>query len=240
MPACLPPPGACTATLWEAVASGVVPSYAPPRFTRQAALGLVSSGTGCDVAGEECCTLRADESFVRVHSLELPAGTPGARPLDSLLTPDSAEADRLAAEGWSRLCVPAIGTSESPTGICANASLPWAGPTFAAVQGPLLLYTNSTGSTIPGVSPLVRCSVSGGPGPLRHFIDGSTACRGGTGTPDLVLGYGAESRDGLFAREVRRCAYTGAPPESLTFWYSVANSPCAAGDTDEGIVGFSV
>lgn len=154
---------------------------------------------------------------------------------DSLLTPDAAEADALVAQGWARLCVPAIGVSESPTGICANASLPWAGPDFAAVRGPLLLYSNATGADVPGSSPLVRCIVDGAP--ARHFVDSSAACRSGTGRLDMVLGYGAASRDGLFSREVRRCAAAGTPPQR---WYSVSNSPCADGDTDEGIVGYSV
>ena len=205
-----------------------------PMGPPQASLGIVSNGTGCDVAGEECCTLRADESFVRVHSLELPGGPEG--PQDALLTPDPVEAAALVAQGWTRLCAPAIGASESPTGVCANASLPWAGPAFDAVRGPLLLYANATGAGVPGAPPLVRCIVEG-QGPTRHFVDSGAACRGGTGRPEMVVGYGAGSRDGLFSREVRRCSVGGATPQR---WYSVSNSPCGAGDADEGIVGYSV
>lgn len=225
------------------------PPLAPP--SPQASLHLVGDGLGCSVAGEECCTTHADEAFVRVHSLELPAGVnasshhPSASDgmggaQDTLLTPDAAEADALVTRGWTRLCAPAIGATESPTGVCANASLPWAGPDFAAVRGPLLLYSNATGAGVPGAAPLVRCVIDGTP--PRHFVDGSAACRGGTGRPEFVLGYGTASRDGLFSREVRRCAAnaTAGAAAQPQRWYSVANSPCAAGDVDEGIVGYSV
>jgi len=233
-------------------------------YRLQAALGNVGDGTGCAVAGEECCVLRADEDFVRVWSLQLPPAATAAAAAehasslppdvtsssvgnvrvaaaDSLLTSDPAELAALLAVGWTQLCAPwGDAVNGMPTGVCVNTSLPWAGPDIDVARGPIMLLANTTASQdLPGTRPLVRCRAVGAP--PRHFVDGSAACAGGAGVPETVLGYGTSSRDGLFMRDLHRCRVAPAGAEAAGAggatpprWYTVANAPCAPGDVDEG------
>lgn len=197
-------------------------------YRLQAALGIVSAGASCDVAGEECCVVHADEHFVTVWSFEEAYHTG-----DSMLTSDADEARAIAARGWRELCAPVIDNCV-PTAACHNESLVWpGGADIDAVRGPLLLYVN-TSAALPRTAPLWRCVADGAP-PTRHFVHGSPACPGGK--PDTILGYGGAARDGLFSREVRRCRRAGASPPT---WYSVANGQCGLGDADEGVVGYSI
>ena len=95
-------------------------------YRLQAALGIVSNGTGCDVAGEECCDLRGDEQFVHAWSLDFPGsgGAPGAA--DSLITADRGELRELLGAGWTQVCVPTI-FGRGPTAACVDGEMPFAG-----------------------------------------------------------------------------------------------------------------
>jgi len=198
-------------------------------YRLQLALGLVSDGASCDVAGEECCEVSADESFAVVASLESDGGS------FAVLTNDAAEAAALRREGYRELCAPVIDNVVTTT-VCWNESLPWSGgPDVGAVRGPFVLLANGSGASVAGTAPLVRCAVDA---PLRRFVDNSTACAGGRGRAELVLGFGGAARGGLFSREVRRCAATSGGP--LPRWYSVSGGACAEGDYDEGVVGYAI
>jgi len=206
-------------------------------YRLQAALGRVSDGAGCDVAGEECCLLHADEDFVRVHSLQR-SGADG-QVLDALLTPDAAEARTLAAAGWSEFCVAALDQGNMRTAaLCYNATLIWSGgEDLGVLRGPLLLYRNSS-TGLPNTAPLVRCVTAGSP-PL-HFVDNSTECAGGRGEAEFVLGFGSARRDGLFSSEVRRCAVVKQGGGAALWYYTVASGACGKGDVDEGIIGYTI
>jgi hypothetical protein len=82
-------------------------------YRLQAALGVVSSGAGCDVAGEECCVLHGDELFSELWSLE------AAGAGDALLSNSAAEAAALVASGWRELCAPGIDNAVT-TSVCFN------------------------------------------------------------------------------------------------------------------------
>jgi hypothetical protein len=193
-------------------------------FRLQLALGIVSDGLGCDIAGEDCCAITADEAFSPIFSLAAPAND------DALLTNDAGELRALEAAGWRELCTPIIDNAVTTT-VCSNETLVWSGgPDLGAVRGPFVLYSNATGGSLPATSPLVRCVVAGSP--PRHFIDNSTACAGGRGSPEFVLGFGGLARGGLFSREVRRCQGSS--------WYTVSGGLCGAGDADEGVIGFAI
>lgn len=201
-------------------------------YRLQAALGVVSDALSCNVAGEDCCAVTADEVFSVVWSL----ASGGAD--DALLTNDAGEARALATAGWRELCAPGIDNVLTTT-TCFNESLPWAGgPDLDVVRGPFVLYANATGASLPATAPLVRCVVDGGA--PRHFIDNSTACKGGAGRAELVLGYGGAARGGLFSREVRRCAAAAAGGAAAPSWYTVSGGLCDAGDADEGVVGYAI
>lgn len=200
-------------------------------YRLQAALGIVSNGTGCDVAGEECCTLRDDENFVHVWSLDKPSARTAARtPLDSLVTSDKYEFAALKAAGWAEVCVPTI-FGRGPTATCVDANLPFSGAAGidAVSRGPFVLFSNVTGQNVPGSVPLVRCvEVKSG----LHFVSNSTDCGVGM-RQDGVLGYGSTARSSLFARAVHRC-------RTAERWYTTVNINCLAGDEDDGVLLFAV
>jgi hypothetical protein len=203
-------------------------------YRLQAALGIVSNGTGCDVAGEECCTVRDDERFVHAWSLDRPSAAPRGPPVDSILTADAAERRALLAAGWSDVCVPTI-FGRGPTAVCVDGALPTAGAAGvdAASRGPFVLAAVATSAA--GV-PLVRCVDAASE---RHFTanatDGCAAVAAGA-RADALLGYGSAAPDSLFARAVRRCR-ARAPAAR---WYTAVNVPCLAGDGDEGVLLFGV
>jgi hypothetical protein len=203
-------------------------------YRLQWALGVVSDGTGCAVAGEECCQLHVDESFARLWSLDLPGagggGGGGGVSGDSLLTPDSTEVDRLlwrgerdggiggASSSWAQICSPwANSANGQATGFCANGSMPWAPPgqldppPYDVLRGPAIVFSNATGAEVPGAVPLVRCVATVGSPPVQqHFLANSTACLsqaapGGAGALEFVAGFCMASRSSLMHRELRRC-----------------------------------
>jgi len=197
-------------------------------YRLQAALGIVSDGLGCDVAGEECCTLRDDENFVHAWSLDKKSVDGGA-PTDSLLTSDSTELHTLLGSGWMQVCVPTI-FGRGPTGTCVDPTLPFVGTAGidAASRGPLVLLANSSGG-VAGTLPLVRC-IDGATG--LHAISNHMACAPLTGFhADALLGFGGAARSSLFAREVHRCR-ARTPPRR---WYTTVNVPCLVGDDDDGV-----
>jgi hypothetical protein len=197
-------------------------------YRLQAALGIVSDGAGCDVAGEECCTVRDDERFVHAWSLDLP-GAGGAGAADSLLTADKAERDALLAAGWAQVCVPTI-FGRGPTAACVDPNLPFEGAAGAdaASRGPLALLSNASGA-VAGVVPLVRClELASG----LHFVANSSACGAGA-RAETVLGFGGAGRSSLFARAVHRC-------RAARRWYSTVNVPCLPGDVDDGVLLYAV
>jgi hypothetical protein len=196
-------------------------------YRLQAALGIVSNGLGCDVAGEECCTLRDDENFVHAWSLDK---SDGGAPSDSLLTSDAAELRTLVGSGWTQICVPTI-FGRGPTATCVDPTLPFSGTAGidAASRGPLVLLANSSGG-VAGTAPLTRCveDVTG-----LHAIANRTDCAPLEGFhADALLGFGGAARSSLFAREVHRCR-AQAPPRR---WYSTVNVPCLSGDDDDGVL----
>ena len=202
-------------------------------YRLQAALGLVSNGTGCDVAGEECCVTRDDERFVHAWSLDLP-GAAGAPPVDSLLTADAAELRALRAAGWVEVCVPTI-FGRGPTATCVDGALPFAGAAGvdAASRGPLVLAASAAGCAARGCVPLVRCIDAAG----RHFIDNATDCGRVPGARvDAQLGFGSGAPDSLFARPVRRCRASASPGRA----YTTVNTVCLEGDADDGVLLFAV
>ena len=204
-------------------------------YRLQAYLGIVSDGLGCDVAGEECCTVRDDERFVRAWSLDRPPAAGGGAPADSLLTADGGELRELLAAGWTQVCVPTI-FGRGPTGVCVDPTLPFAGAAGvdAASRGPLALLANSSGG-VAGTVPLVRCvqDASG-----LHAVANSTDCAplAGGFRADALLGFGGATRSSLFARAVHRCRARAEPRR----WYSTVNVPCLAGDDDDGTLLFAV
>ena len=198
-------------------------------YRLQAYLGIVSNGTGCSVAGEDCCELRDDERFVRAWSLDF-YGSGGGVPSDSLLTSDARERAALAEGGWVEVCVPTL-FGRGPTGVCVDGALPFAtgaAGVDAASRGPLALRAPlASSAALPGAVPLVRCghTASG-----RHFAANSSSdCAARGGAAQALLGYGADAPCSLFARPLRRCrAARGGR------WYTAVNVPCLAGDEDEG------
>ena len=207
-------------------------------YRLQAYLGIVSDGLGCDVEGEECCTVRDDERFVHAWSLDRPpaaaAAAAGGAPTDSLLTADSGELRELLAAGWTQVCVPTL-FGRGPTGVCVDPALPFAGAggADAASRGPLALLANSSGG-VAGAVPLVRCvqDASG-----LHAVANSSDCAPLAGfRADALLGFGNAARSSLFARAVHRCRARDAPRR----WYSTVNVPCLAGDDDDGTLLFAV
>ena len=201
-------------------------------YRLQAALGIVSNGTGCNVVGEECCTVREDESFV--HAWSLDSSSSSSLPLDSLITSDRTELVTLLSKGWSQVCVPTI-FGRGPTATCVDGTLPFQGVAGIdkASRGPFILRSNaSIGLT--GNVPLVRCvQTSTG----LHFIANNTDCAPGEGmNAEFVLGFGASSRSSLFARSVRRCRRR----TSTKSWYTTINVACLTGDEDDGILLYAV
>jgi hypothetical protein len=71
---------------------------------------------------------------------------------------------------------------------------------------------------------------------VRHFIDGSGECIGGT--KDFILGYGGASQGGLFSRKIRRCAIGNTT--HISAWYTTTDGLCSAGDVEEEVVGFAI
>jgi hypothetical protein len=193
-------------------------------YRLQAHLGLVSNGLGCEVGGEECCAVTEDEAFSRVHSLDAPGagGAAGAPPGDTVLTPDAGEAAALRGAGWRELCAASLSPTSGPSGLCFNASLPWANTTdaqYETLRGPFLLYSNAS-SQLPGALPLVRCLGASG----AHFY--ATAL-GGCGAPpavqEFVVGFGMARPGGMTIRLLRQCA--AAAPYS----YTVVDALCLDG-----------
>jgi len=210
-------------------------------YRLQAALGIVSSGAGCEVAGEECCVLHGDEIFAELWSLEATgAGGGGAGDGsggDSLLSNSAAEAAALiAAGGWREICAPGIDNAVT-TNVCFNETLVWSGGAdLDVLRGPLLVYAN-TSIGIAGTVPLVRCVTAAG----SHFVHNSTASCPNDASVELVLGFGGAAKDGLFSSAVRRCRRAAAAAGGgASSWYSVANGACGAGDADEGVVCYSI
>jgi hypothetical protein len=214
----------------------------------QAALGIVGNGMGCSVAGEECCTLAADEHFAHVWSLDRPpsasettaAGAPAAATTvaDSLLTADARELGALEASGWIPLCVPTV-FGRGPTATCVDPNLPFdasAAGIDKASRGPFVLFSN-TSFSLPDTVPLVRCTQlqSSGLHAITNATDGC-ALISPSFSFDGVLGFGRPTPDSLFARPVRRCHRTAAPPR----WYTAVNNPCLDGDVDEGLLLYAV
>jgi hypothetical protein len=208
-------------------------------YRLQAALGIVSNGTGCEVAGEECCATREDEEFSHVWSLDS-APAPSSAVVDSMLTADAGELAELLASGWQQVCVPTI-FGRGPTATCVDPNLPFAGQAGvdAASRGPFVLYGNSTGAALPGTVPMVRCI---DPATGRHLAtnatDGTACARAAAGFQfDTLLGYGMAAPDSLFVRAVRRCLASSAPQPSRH--YTAVGTPCLGGDTDEGVLLFA-
>jgi hypothetical protein len=209
-------------------------------YRLQRALGVVTDGTGCAVAGEECCRVSSAEAFVRVWSL---ATTPSAPSNDSLLTASAEERASLLASGaWTEIGAPWFQVPDGgATGMATNASAPWADRAWdnaysSAARGPFLLYANAS-TDVPGTAPLYRCVHVAAGGAQQHFVSSDIGC-GGQGTVDSVLGRAGVGRTGLTAREVRRCRVGGSG--GTAGWYSAVNAPCADGDTDEGVQGYGI
>lgn len=179
----------------------------------QASLGIVSNGTGCDVQGEECCTINPNQVFTRVWSLD--AGAPsssstakstadaagaasddGAAPsvADSILSSDRGEYEALIAGGGVEICSPWVSVDNGQaTGFCVNGSMPWAAPdqvyppAYDILRGPFLLYAN-TSTSVPDTVPLYRCSDAGAGYP-RHFVaSGNATMSGAAACIDAVGG----------------------------------------------------
>lgn len=197
-------------------------------YRLQAALGIVSDGTSCDVAGEECCIITEDEHFSHVWSLDFPENATSV--MDSLLTADPVELRYLSSRGWVSVCVPTV-YGRGPTGVCVAPALPFeyskAG-IDAASRGPFVLYAN-TSSSIPDTVALVRCVE---PSTGHHLTTNSTDGCGAFGFQfDRLLGFGQPFPNSLFARPVRRCLR--ASPRRF---YTAVNNPCLVGDVDDGII----
>lgn len=188
-------------------------------YRLQSALGLVSNGLGCEVAGEDCCTVTEDEVFTRVFSLDAPntSTTPAAAaaaassavgslpPGDTILTSDAGEVARLKGEGWRELCSGSFSPSSGPSGLCYDSHLPWDNSTdgrYVALRGPFLLYAN-TSSQLPGSLPLVRC-VSGSGG-AHFYVTASGACGDPPIAQEMVVGYGMARPGGMTIRQLRQC-----------------------------------
>ena len=202
-------------------------------YRLQSSLGIVSDGLGCDVAGEECCTLREDEMFTHAWSLDLPAAGGGA-PADSLLTADGAELRALLVAGWAQLCVPTI-FGRGPTAACVDPTLPTAGAAGVDVvsRGSFVLLANSSGG-VAGAVPLVRC-IEAATG--LHAIANSSDCAPLAGfRAEALLGFGAAAPSSLFPRAVHRCRARAAPRR----WYTTVNVPCLDGDEEEGALLWAV
>jgi hypothetical protein len=201
-------------------------------YRLQVALRIVSNGLGCDVAGEECCTIRDDESFVHAWSLDKPSAAAARPPVDSLVTADKTELAALKAAGWAEICVPTI-FGRGPTATCVDANLPFSGAAGvdAASRGPFALFSNVTGGGLPDSVPLVRCvEVKTG----LHFAANNTDCAPGADMQlEVVIGYGSANKSSLFARAVHRC-------RSSARWYTTVNIDCIAGDEDDGILLYAV
>jgi hypothetical protein len=196
-------------------------------YRLQAALGLVSSGLGCEVAGEDCCAVSEDEVFARVHSLDAPAANGSAAgalpPGDTVLTPDAGEAARLRSAGWRELCSASLSPLSGPSGLCFNASLPWANTTdalYETVRGPFLLYAN-TSSALPGALPLVRCVGASG---AHFYATALGACGAPPAAQDFVLGYGMARPGGMTIRLLRQCSAAAA-----RYFYTVVDALCLDG-----------
>ena len=194
-------------------------------YRLQAALGLVSSGLGCEVAGEDCCAVTEDEVFARVHSLDAPGGGGGGAqpPGDTLLTPDAGEAARLRAAGWRELCSASLSPTSGPSGLCFNASLPWANSSdaqYETLRGPFLLYAN-TSSQLPGALPLVRCVGASG---AHFYVTAAGACGAPPAAQELVVGYGMARPGGMTIRQLRQCAAAAGG-----FSYTVVDARCLDG-----------
>jgi hypothetical protein len=214
-------------------------------YRLQRALGVVSNGTGCSVAGEECCAQRADESFTLVYSFDAPWRAPG-RGGDAVATSDAAEARSLAAAGWREVCAATttMRADGAPTLACTNTTLRWLqpadgsshDPAYSVLRGPFLLYAHASGANVSGAVPIVRCVVGGDP--PRHFLDSSPACEGGAA--ETVIGYAAGARSGGFASALSRCWSA----DGGGMWYhSLRGSPfgdCAEGDTLQAVLGYVI
>ena len=220
-------------------------------YRLQAALGVVGDGTGCAVAGEDCCAVAADESFAHVWSLDRPAANASV-PADSLLSSDAGEVRVLEAAGCTPVCVPTI-YGRGPTAVCVDPALPFqygAAGVDAASRGPFVLYANATGEGLPAAVPLVRCASRRPDGSIQHLVTNATdgCAKAAAGFAfDVLLGYGQAHPDSLFARPVRRCsrqhASSSAGSTSLllgTWFYTVVNVPCLAGDADDGLLLYAV
>jgi hypothetical protein len=202
-------------------------------YRLQATLGIVSDGLGCDIAGEECCAIHADELFVAIYSFYKMDPTTGQQ--DFLLTSDANEAATLrSAAHFKEICSPQLNGNSNSSFVCNNQTLIWSGgPDEDALKGPFVLFSNiSTG--ISNTVPFVRCIASDPP--VRHFIDGSGECIGGT--KDFILGYGGASQGGLFSRKIRRCAIGNTT--HIIAWYTTTDGLCSAGDVEEEVVGFAI
>lgn len=207
-------------------------------YRLQAALGIISNGTGCDVAGEDCCTVHENESFVHSWSLDFLAGDgTNNHTIDSILTSSSEEFTALKDTGWVEICVPTI-FGRGPTSTCVDPTLPFQGVAGIdkASRGPFVLYSNvSTPSEI--LLPLVRCkdSTTG-----KHSVTNSTnGCSLLDMEHDGVLGYGQVRRDSLFARSLHRCQST-INGTGLKRWYTTINIPCLGGDEDDGVLLYAI
>jgi hypothetical protein len=206
----------------------------------QTALGIVSNGTGCDIAGEECCIIRENESFVHSWSLDRYTNdTNGTSILfDSILTSDLLEFTTLKNLGWIEVCVPTL-FGRGPTATCVDPTLPFQGNKGIdkASRGPFVLYSNISNPSENIVS-LVRCvdSVTG-----RHSITNSkNDCLliSKDMQFDKILGYGQVYRDSLFARSVHRCSALESSGGKR--YYTTVNTPCLEGDVDEGLLMYSI
>lgn len=203
-------------------------------YRLQGYLGVVSNGSGCDVEGEECCTVQDNERFTLVWSFDSPDRAKSTTP-DAVLTSDLSEVASFTAAGWTQLCNPwdmSTGGNGGPTAVCANMSLPWQtpnadipaqfDPAFTVVRGPFALYSNVS-ANITGTVGLVRCVVvpstgATGAAYTRHYLSTQPAgCNSpnGAGVVEYILGYASATRNSLMIRDLHRCYTTvlGSRPE---------------------------
>lgn len=203
-------------------------------YRLQAFLGLVGDGLGCEVAGEECCTIHADELFVSVWSFYYMNASTGEQ--DFLLTADAGEAALMRSNtSYKEICSPQLDGNVNSSYVCNNQTLIWSGgPDADVLKGPFVLFSNVSAS-VSNTVPFVRCIAS--EPPLRHFIDGTGLCNGGT--KDVILGYGGALQGGLFSRKIRRCAI-GNGTTVVKAWYTTTDGLCNEGDVEEAIIGYAI
>ena len=192
---------------------------------RVLALNAAANKTGCNVQGEDCCSISSSQLYKPIWSLSTVDSTL-ANKIDFLLTDSESEHDQKTAPsgGYREICA-AVGT-DSRT-FCHNRSL---SETIDAARGPFILFSENDTNRLP----LYRCL-----GTSSHFFSNDKECEG-VGKMESQLGWTSSHRNSETARSLHRCLVDDSITSNHTYYYPLLDNSCPQGVAEDKVMGYVV